>query len=254
MRSSKASTAHAEDSSEKLWQFKKIITETANAVLGARKCEYQDWFNKIYECITQQLHAKNPGPCEVAKWPKLQIQGKFRHLRGQAQKGLHKMKDHWWDRKADELQKYADSNNSKQFFRVLRTIYGPTQSWPTPLLSADGSTLIKDQDVLREQWSEHFSNILNRPSSVIATAHDQIPQHPTLDELDHLPSDIEIKKAIHHMNSNGAQGKDGIPAELYKCTGPEAFDVFCDILSNIREEEKMPKDFLRCLDCGPLQK
>ena len=45
------------------------------------------------------------------------------------------------------------------------------------------------------------------------------------------------------MNSDGASGKDAIPAELYKATGPEAIDVFHDILSHIWEQEKMPEDF-----------
>ena len=55
----KASALHAEDSSEKWCQFKKNITETAKAVLGAKKCEHQDWFDENDECNTQLLHAKN---------------------------------------------------------------------------------------------------------------------------------------------------------------------------------------------------
>ena len=164
------------------------------------------------------------------------------------------MKDHWWYRKADEVQMYADSNNSKQFFRTLKTVYGPTQFEVTPLLSADGSTLIKDHRTLREKWAEHFSNLPNRPSSVSDPALDQIPQQPTLDEFDHLPSVIKIKRAIHQMNSDRAPGKDRIPAKLYKAAGPEAIDVFHDILSHIWEQEKVPVRFLRYLDCGPLQK
>ena len=56
------------------------------------------------------------------------------------------------------------------------------------------------------------------------------------------------------MNYNWAPGKDRIPAKLYKAAGPEAIDVFHDILSHIWEQEKIPEDFWRCLDCGPLQK
>ena len=50
-------------------------------------------------------------------------------------------------------------------------------------------------------------------------------------------------KDIHQMSSDQALGKDGIPAELYKAAGPEAIDVFHDILSHILEQEKMPEDF-----------
>ena len=55
----KASAPHAQDSSEKWCQFKKIITETVKAVLGPKTCKHQDWFDENDEFITQLLHAKN---------------------------------------------------------------------------------------------------------------------------------------------------------------------------------------------------
>ena len=36
----------------------------------------------------------------------------------------------------------------------------------TPLQSADGSMLIKDQEGIRKRWAEHFSTLLNKPSTV----------------------------------------------------------------------------------------
>ena len=54
----KVNAPNAEDSSEKWCQFKKIITETAKAVFGSKKCKHQNWFNESDECITQLLHEK----------------------------------------------------------------------------------------------------------------------------------------------------------------------------------------------------
>ena len=45
------------------------------------------------------------------------------------------------------------------------------------------------------------------------------------------------------MNSDQTPGKNRIPAKLYKAAGPEAIDVFHDILSHIWEQENMPEDF-----------
>ena len=36
----------------------------------------------------------------------------------------------------------------------------------TPLLSADGRTLLTDKDVVFERWTEHFNSVLNRQSAV----------------------------------------------------------------------------------------
>ena len=37
------------------------------------------------------------------------------------------MKDTWWERKAAEIQSYADSNNAKLFYSNLKEVFGPPQ-------------------------------------------------------------------------------------------------------------------------------
>ena len=54
-------------------------------------------------------------------------------------------------------------------------------------------------------------------------------------------------ETIHEINYDPAEGKDEIPAELYKAAGPEAINVFHDIISHIWEEDKMPEDFCNSL-------
>ena len=103
--------------------------------------------------------------------------------------------------------------------------------------------LIKDQEGLRKRWAEHFSTLLNKPSTVDPTALEQVPQQPTLNDLDLPPSMDELSKALKQTNSGTASGKDGIPAEIYKATGPRAMEVFLDIIQSIWDQEKMPDDF-----------
>ena len=55
--------------------------------------------------------------------------------------------------------------------------------------------LIKDQEGLRNRRAEHFSTLLNRPSTVDPTALEQVPQQPTLHDLDLPPSMDELTKA-----------------------------------------------------------
>ena len=113
----------------------------------------------------------------------------------------------------------------------------------TPLKTVDGSTLIEDQEDLRIRWAQHFSTLLNRLSTVDPTALEQVPQQPTLNDLDLPPSMDEISKAIKQMNSGRASGKDGIPVEIYKTTGPRAMEVFLDSIQRNWDQEKMPEDF-----------
>ena len=224
--------------------FKKIIIETAKGVLGPKKHEHQDWLDENDKCISQLLHEKNQAYVEWQNDPNsISKADKFRHLREQAKKRLCAMKYHLWDRKADEVQKYTSSNNSKQFFGALKTVYGPSQSGPTPFIyQLTDQHWTRTKRLWAEWWAEHFRNLLNRPSTVSTTALDRIPLHPTQDELDHQ-SVFEIIKAIHQMNSDWMPGKDGIPAKLDKGTGPEAIDVFHDIFNHISEQDKMPEKF-----------
>ena len=56
------------------------------------------------------------------------------------------MQDSWLSKKAEEIQSFADRKDLKKFHDALKTIYGPKSSGATPLLSADGSTLLTDKD------------------------------------------------------------------------------------------------------------
>ena len=166
-----------------------------------------------------------------------------KHLKKQAQRKLREMKDTWWDRKAKEVQMYADTHNSRKFFSALKAVYGPSKPGSTPLQPADGSRLIKYQEGLRNRRAEHFSTLLNKPPTVDPTALELVPQQPTLNDLDPSPSMDELSKALKQTNSGRASGKDGIPAEIYKAAGPRAMEVFLDIIQSIWDQEKMPEDF-----------
>ena len=71
---------------------------------------------------------------------------------------------------------YADCNNSKCFYDALKSIYGPLSSGSSPVLSADGETLITDKEKILARWAKHFDSVLNRPSSINEAAIARLPQ------------------------------------------------------------------------------
>ena len=57
---------------------------------------------------------------------------------------------------------------------------------PTPLLSADGTSLLTDKEAILKRWAEHFDGVLNRPSSINDEAINRLPEveyNPLLDEF-----------------------------------------------------------------------
>ena len=231
------------DTDQKWKQFKEVVIETAKSALGLKRRKHQDWFNENDKEIEDLLARKNKAFMEWQNDPNsTPKKDRFKSLQASAQKEIRKMHDQWWERKAEEIQGFAASNNSKQFFSSLKTVYGPSKSGSAPLLSADRATLIKDKAAINIRWKEHFSQLLNHPSSVEQSALEQVPQQAVIVELDNPPSMDELKKAIKLMSCGKASGKDGIPAEVYKALSDEALQAFHSILSSIWEEEVMPAD------------
>ena len=113
-----------------------------------------------------------------------------------------------------EIQHHADTNNMKEFYRELREVYGPSSSGTSPLLSADGATLITDKEKILDRWAEHFESVLNRPSSINNEAIERLPQVPINESMDNVPTLEEIQKAIRQLSSGKAPGSDAIPARM----------------------------------------
>ena len=131
----------------------------------------------------------------------------------------------------------------KMFFSAIQEVYGPTKPRTTPLLSADGSTLLKEKSSINVRWKEHFSTLLNRPSTVDPTVLDQIPQKPVITSLDLPPTIDEASKAIKQTSSGKSPGMDETPAEIFKSTGPVALEAIDSLLTRIWENEDVPKEF-----------
>ena len=64
----------------------------------------------------------------------------------------------WMPCKADERQSFANRNDMtydrNDMNYALKTVYGPKSSVTTPLLSADGCTLLTDKDAILNTWTE----------------------------------------------------------------------------------------------------
>ena len=115
------------------------------------------------------------------------------------------MQDQRWQDKAEEVQSYANSHITKKFFISPKTVYGPSRSGCSPLLSSDGSTLIKDQVGLRERWPEHFSSPPNRSSTVDAAALNQLPSSQPVRSSTCLPPLTKLRELSSRKTQAGHQ-------------------------------------------------
>nr|VZI41698.1 unnamed protein product [Spirometra erinaceieuropaei] len=91
----------------------------------------------------------------------------------------------------------------------------------TPLLSADGSTLLTEKTQILQRWTEHFRGVLNRPSVISDAAIARLTQVKTNVDLDLPPSLQETIRAVQQLSSGKAPGSDAIPAEVNKQEDPQ---------------------------------
>lgn len=75
---------------------------------------------------------------------------RYQHLKSKTQRDFREMQDTWWQMKA-EVEHYAQTQNSNIFFSAIKTLYGTWKPSTTQLLSADGTTLIKDWEGINER-------------------------------------------------------------------------------------------------------
>ena len=129
------------------------------------------------------------------------------------------MQDSWLSARPDDIKGYADKNDMKNFYSSLKEVYGPTSAGSAPLLCADGTKLISEKKKILEWWTEHFDDVLNRPSSIDDKAIEWLSQVPVNESLDVTPVPGEVQIAIHQLSGGKAPGFDSIPVEIYKESG-----------------------------------
>ncbi|XP_076445488.1 uncharacterized protein LOC143283197 [Babylonia areolata] len=130
------------------------------------------------------------------------------------------MQDSWLSKKADEIQSYEDSHDTKCFYDALKAVYGHQSFSSSPLLNVDGTQLLTEKKQILEWWAEHFNNVLNRPANINEEAIAFLPQVEINEDLDTLPTEDEVSKAVKQLSCGKAPGSDAIPAEVYKAGGP----------------------------------
>ncbi|PFX11947.1 LINE-1 retrotransposable element ORF2 protein [Stylophora pistillata] len=67
---------------------------------------------------------------------------------------------------------------------------------------------------------------------------------PIMFELDEPPSKEDLSKAISHISPGKAPGLDGIPAEVFKCSGNQLFDNLHQLIYKCWEEGYVPQEMM----------
>nr|VZI28350.1 unnamed protein product [Spirometra erinaceieuropaei] len=229
---------------ENRWcQLQDTVKSTALAVLGRAPRKHQDWFDDNDAAIRNLLAEKNRLHKAYVDHPTDATKAAFYSCRRQLQQRLRETQDAWTARKVEEIQGYADRNEWKNFFSAIKAVYGPPTTGTSPLLSADGNTVLNEKTQILQRWAEHFRGVLNRPSVISDAAIERLPQAKTNVDLDLPPSLQETIRAVQQLSSGKAPGSDAIPAEVYKHGGPQLMDHLTALFQKMWRQGEVPQDF-----------
>ena len=222
--------------------FRDTVYPAALAHLGPAPRRNQDWFAEHSEEIETLLAQKHLAFRAHQNDPKSQAKhDAYKTSRNSVQKKLRAMQDNWLSKKADEIQAFADQHNTKHFYDAIKTLYGPQSTGTSPLLSADGTQILTEKGQILERWAEHFDTVLNRPSDVNDQAIDGLPQVVINQDLDTLPTEDEVRKAVKQMSIGKAPGPDAIPAEIYKEGGPAIISKLTELFQSMWHKGEVPQ-------------
>ena len=111
----------------------------------------------------------------------------------------------------------------------------------TPIRASDGTLLTEKAHTL-ESWTEHFSQLLNKTSSVEDQTIQDTPQRLLIHTLDGPPTKAETVKAIGQLQTGKAPGPDGTPPEIFKAGGEALTEQLVNLFQLPWERGEVPKD------------
>ncbi|BHF70993.1 hypothetical protein SprV_0401404700 [Sparganum proliferum] len=115
------------------------------------------------------------------------------------------MQDAWTACKTEAIQGYSESNEWNNSFFAINTVYNPTPKEFTPLLSADGITLLNEKTQILQRCAKHFRGALKRRSTISEAAIASLPKAETNADFYLPPSLHKTIKAVKQLTRGHTQ-------------------------------------------------
>ena len=88
---------------------------------------------------------------------------KLCEAKAKLQTAVCELKNRWWSKKAEDLQTYVDTNNTKALYDALKTIHGSSCIGTNEVFSFDNNALHSSPPEILKRSKEQFQQLLAGP-------------------------------------------------------------------------------------------
>ena len=196
------------------------MNDTAKAFLRKHEKKHQDWFdpnNQILRDLMAKMDQTHQRVLQIRSTRSV-VQA-YKDACRILQKYTRARKSEWWEMKAEEIQRAADRNDMKGFYSGLKKVCGPQTKQHVHLKLSDGLEIFPDSKSVMARWSQYFQKLLNVPGDIEPDVLENTQKRSVNTALDEKPTMDEMVRSIKGVKDGKAPGRDGIPAEVWKCGG-----------------------------------
>ena len=171
---------------EKWAALQQVVYNTTKTYLGKPDKKHQDWFDPNDQELQTLMSRRDQAHQRVLQTRSTRsTTAACKDACRLLQKHTRALTSDWWERKAVELQRAADSNNMKRFYNGLKE---------------------ERRKRVVARWSEHFQKLLNVPGDIDHEALDNIPQRVTKTSLGEIPTMDEMTRTTAGLKDGKAPG------------------------------------------------
>ena len=224
--------------------LKECIMRTAEKCVEQKRKRQLDWFAEAQDTLQPLLEAKRQAHNRVLHANNITNRREFQRHQWIVKRAVDCTKESWTLRIACKAE-IAKKNGSQRWKSVRQLQMGLAGNRPkclTTLVKSNGDLTSSPVEV-KTIWHQHFSKVLNIPSSFVPDVIEEQPTlHPVL-ELDGPSSMEELMNALGKLKVDKAGGRTGILPELFIAGGSELFERMHKVMVSVREEGKVVNDW-----------
>ncbi|KAI5735577.1 hypothetical protein M8J77_020203 [Diaphorina citri] len=165
----------------------------------------------------------------------------YQEARQKCQREVRRIREEWWNKKINELQEFANKNDTYNLYRGIKSTVGPIRK-PLNIIEDKNGNKISNKEERLERWREHFQHVFNQQTTVNLEG---IEIDPITDNLpnDERPTENEIMSAMSQMKNRKSPGSDSITAEIIKGGTGVSVQMLYNLFGKIWEERSVPQEW-----------